>query len=111
MLVAAIRHQGSLMYLFSIEGGDGSGKGLATQIVHEVLQSEFCFKSVEVTAEPRRDHALGRLAIDSVRRQTLTPDQEAGLFAADRLDHSHGWILPRLQEGRAGGSCETKGRR
>tara|TARA_B100001113_G_scaffold161322_1_gene131967 strand:+ start:3356 stop:4690 length:1335 start_codon:yes stop_codon:yes gene_type:complete len=89
------------MYLFSIEGGDGSGKGLATQIVHEVLESEFCFKSVEITAEPRRDHALGRLAIDSVRRQTLTPDQEAGLFAADRLDHSHGWILPRLQEGRA----------
>ena len=41
------------MYLFSIEGGDGSGKGLATQIVYEVLQSEFCFKSVEVTAEPR----------------------------------------------------------
>jgi len=89
------------MYLFSIEGGDGSGKGLATQIVHEVLESEFCFRSVEVTAEPRRDHALGRLAIDSVRRQTLSPDQEAGLFAADRLDHSHGWILPRLQEGRA----------
>jgi len=89
------------MYLFSIEGGDGSGKGLATQIVHEVLESEYCFKSVEVTAEPRRDHALGRLAIDSVKRQSLTPEQEAGLFAADRLDHSHGWILPRLQEGRA----------
>jgi len=89
------------MYLFSIEGGDGSGKGLATQIVQEVLQTEFCFRSVEVTAEPRRDHALGRLAIDSVRRQTLSPEQEAGLFAADRLDHSHGWILPRLQEGRA----------
>ena len=89
------------MYLFSIEGGDGSGKGLATQIVCEILQSEFCFKSVEITAEPRRDHALGRLAIDSVRRQTLSPEQEAGLFAADRLDHSHGWILPRLQEGRA----------
>ena len=89
------------MYLFSIEGGDGSGKGLATQIVSEILQSEFCFTSVETTAEPRRDHALGRLAIDSVRKQTLTPEQEAGLFAADRLDHSHGWILPRLHEGRA----------
>jgi dTMP kinase len=89
------------MYLFSIEGGDGSGKGLATQIVHEVLQSEFCFTSVEDTAEPRRDHALGRLAIESVRRQKLTPAEEAGLFAADRLDHSHGWILPRLQEGKA----------
>ena len=80
------------MYLFSIEGGDGSGKGLATQIVNEVLQSEFCFTSVEATAEPRRGHALGRLAIESVRRQKLTPAEEAGLFAADRLDHSHGWL-------------------
>ena len=54
------------MYLFSIEGGDGSGKGLAAEIVSEILQSEFCFTSVETTAEPRRNHALGRLAIDSV---------------------------------------------
>ena len=89
------------MYLFSIEGGDGSGKGLAAEIVSEILQSEFCFTSVETTAEPRRNHALGRLAIDSVRKQTLTPEEEAGLFAADRLDHSHGWILPRLNEGKA----------
>ena len=84
------------MYLFSIEGGDGSGKGLAAEIVSEILKSEFCFTSVESTAEPRRDHALGRLAIDSVRKQTLTPEEEAGLFAADRLEHSHGLILPRL---------------
>ena len=68
------------MYLFSIEGGDGSGKGLAAEIVSEILQSEFCFTSVESTAEPRRDHALGRLAIDSVRKQTLTPEEEAGLL-------------------------------
>ena len=88
------------MYLITIEGGDGSGKGLATKIVAEVLEREFCFTSVEVTGEPRRDHPLGRLAIDSVRQQTHTPEQEAGLFAADRVDHSHGWILPRLEEGR-----------
>ena len=31
----------------------------------------------------------------------MSSEQEAGLFAADRLDHSHGWILPRLKEGRA----------
>ena len=31
--------------------------------------------------------------------QKLTPEGEAGLFAADRLDHSHGWILPYLKEG------------
>jgi dTMP kinase len=89
------------MYLFTIEGGDGSGKGLATKIVSEVLEREFSFSSVEATSEPRRDHPLGRLAIDSVRKRSMTPEQEAGLFAADRLDHSHGWILPRLLEGRA----------
>ena len=88
------------MYLITIEGGDGSGKGLATKVIAEVLEREFCFTSVEVTGEPRRDHPLGRLAIDSVRQQTHTPEQEAGLFAADRVDHSHGWILPRLEEGR-----------
>ncbi|MEE2625240.1 MAG: dTMP kinase [Candidatus Thermoplasmatota archaeon] len=89
------------MYLFTIEGGDGSGKGLATKIVSGVLTREFSFSSVETTGEPRREHPLGRLAIDSVRKRTMTPEQEAGLFAADRLDHSHGWILPQLLEGKA----------
>ena len=89
------------MFLFSIEGGDGSGKGLATKIVSEVLESDFCFTSVESTGEPRRNHPLGRLAIDSVREKSMSPEQEAGLFAADRLDHSHGWVLPRLEEGKA----------
>ena len=89
------------MYLITIEGGDGSGKGVATKVVSEVLSKEFSFTSVEATGEPRREHPLGRLAIDAVRRQTMTPEQEAGLFAADRVDHSHGWILPRLEEGRA----------
>jgi len=89
------------MFLISIEGGDGSGKGFATRTVSEVLRSEFCFSSVETTAEPRRSHPLGRLAIESVRKNVTSPEQEAGLFAADRLDHSHGWILPRLREGRA----------
>ena len=89
------------MYLITIEGGDGSGKGLATKIVAEILEKEFTFTSVEITGEPRRDHPLGRLAIDAVKHKTLTPEEEAGLFAADRIDHSHSWILPRLQEGRA----------
>tara|TARA_B100001113_G_scaffold202516_1_gene165983 strand:+ start:6355 stop:7707 length:1353 start_codon:yes stop_codon:yes gene_type:complete len=91
----------NIMYLISVEGGDGSGKGLATKIVAEILDKEFTFTSVEKTAEPRRDHPLGRLAIDSVKMQSLKPEGEAGLFAADRLDHSHGWILPRLKEGKA----------
>jgi len=88
------------VYLITIEGGDGSGKGLATKVVSEVLQKEFSFTSVEVTGEPRREHPLGRLAIDAVRKRKMSPEEEAGLFAADRVDHSHGWILPRLEEGR-----------
>ena len=88
------------MYLISVEGGDGSGKGLATKVIAQVLEREFTFSSVEVTGEPRRDHPLGRLAINSVRTKTMTPEGEAGLFAADRVDHSHGWILPLLEEGR-----------
>ena len=89
------------MFLFTVEGGDGSGKGLATKIISEILESEFSFPAVESTGEPRRSHPLGRLAIDSVRKKSVSPEEEAGLFAADRLDHSHGWILPRLQEGKA----------
>ncbi len=88
------------MYLISVEGGDGSGKGLATKVIAQVLEREFTFSSVEVTGEPRRDHPLGRLAINSVRTKSMTPEGEAGLFAADRVDHSHGWILPLLEEGR-----------
>ncbi|DAC43346.1 MAG TPA: dTMP kinase [Candidatus Thalassarchaeaceae archaeon] len=87
------------MYLITIEGGDGSGKGLATKVVSEVMRKEFPFVSVDETGEPRRDHPLGRLAIDSVRKKITSPEREAGLFAADRLDHSHGWILPRLESG------------
>ena len=62
------------MYLISVEGGDGSGKGLATKIVGEILEKEFTFTSVEKTGEPRRDHPLGRLAIDSVKMQSLKPE-------------------------------------
>ena len=31
------------MYLISIEGGDGSGKGLATKVIADVLEKEFTF--------------------------------------------------------------------
>ena len=89
------------MYLITIEGGDGSGKGLATRVVSDVMRREFPFVSVEITGEPRREHPLGRLAIDAVREKKMSPDEEAGLFAADRVDHSHGWILPRLEQGKA----------
>ena len=54
------------MYLITIEGGDGSGKGLATKVVSELLSKEFSFTAVEITGEPRRKHPLGRLAIPRV---------------------------------------------
>ena len=50
------------MYLITLEGGDGSGKGTATKMVAEILRQEGSFTSTQVTAEPRRTHPLGRLA-------------------------------------------------
>ena len=89
------------MYLITIEGGDGSGKGIATKMLEEILLEEFTFSDIWVTGEPRRDHPLGKLAVDSVRTGEAGPVKEASLFAADRLDHSHAWILPRLKQGKA----------
>ena len=87
------------MYLITIEGGDGSGKGLASRIICELLERDGSFTSVELTAEPRRRHPLGRAAIDAVKEKKHTPEHEAKLFALDRLDHGLNWMLPRLSKG------------
>lgn len=87
------------MYLFTVEGGDGSGKGLATQMIVEILKDEFTFTDVAQTAEPRRDAELGKLAVEAVRTGEAGPVREAVYFAVDRLDHSHTWIRPRLAQG------------
>ena len=89
------------MYLITIEGGDGSGKGIATKMLEEILIEEFSFFGIWVTGEPRREHPLGQLAVEAVRTGEAGPVREASLFAADRLDHSHAWILPRLKKGMA----------
>ncbi|MDP6907160.1 MAG: dTMP kinase [Candidatus Thalassarchaeaceae archaeon] len=87
------------MYLITIEGGDGSGKGLATQMIAEILEQEFTFAGVDITAEPRRDAELGLLAVQAVQTGEAGPIREAVYFAADRMDHSHTWIRPRLSKG------------
>ena len=86
------------MYLISIEGGDGSGKGEAARIIMELV-NQYPFPQVHATHEPRRHSELGKLALESVKKGNKTPLQEAGLFAADRLDHSHTWIKPLLEQG------------
>ena len=86
------------MYLISVEGGDGSGKGEAARIIAELL-FDFPFPKVHSTHEPRRHSELGKLALSSVKKGDKTPLQEAGLFAADRLDHSHTFIRPLLEKG------------
>ena len=86
------------MYLISVEGGDGSGKGEAARIIGEIL-NEFPFPKIYSTHEPRRHSELGKLALESVMKGDKTPLQEAGLFAADRLDHSHTIIKPLLEKG------------
>ena len=36
------------MYLITVEGGDGSGKGLATKVIAQVLEKEFTFPRARV---------------------------------------------------------------
>ena len=86
------------MYFISVEGGDGSGKGEAARLLLE-LAAEFPFPEIHATHEPRRHSELGKLALTSVKLGDKTPLEEAGLFAADRLDHSHTWIRPLLEQG------------
>ena len=86
------------MYLISVEGGDGSGKGEAVRLI-SVLAKKMAFPNVHVTHEPRRHSELGKLALSAVSKGNKTPLEEAGLFAADRVDHSHTWIKPRLLKG------------
>ena len=86
------------MYLISVEGGDGSGKGEAARIIGELL-TNFPFPKIHSTHEPRRHSELGKLALASVMKGNKTPLEEAGLFAADRLDHSHTFIKPLLDKG------------
>ena len=86
------------MYLITVEGGDGSGKGEAVRILAN-LANRMAFPKVHVTHEPRRHSQLGKIALSAVSKGDHTPLEEAGLFAADRVDHSHTWIRPRLLKG------------
>ena len=84
------------MYLISVEEGmvqaraSGSTAGEIARSFHSLAY---------ITHEPRRHSKLGKLALESVQKGDKTPLQEAGLFAADRLDHSHTWVIPILESG------------
>ncbi|HJN54861.1 MAG TPA: hypothetical protein QF646_00570, partial [Candidatus Poseidoniales archaeon] len=85
------------MYLIAIEGPDGSGKGVASRIVCDTIRTEFTATGAWLTAEPRKHAPLGEMAIESVRDEGISPIEQATLFAADRLHHSHVDIKPRLE--------------
>lgn len=86
------------MYLVAVEGGDGAGKGEAVRILTRIFR-KMAFPGIIKTHQPRRTSTFGKLAMDAVRQGDRTPIEEAGLFAADRLDHSIGSILPDLERG------------
>jgi len=88
--------RGTSVYLISVEGGDGSGKGEAVRLLNEIL-GKYPFAEVCSTHEPRRHSDAGRRALEAVQRGDMTPAEEAALFAEDRLDHTQSWILPRLE--------------
>ena len=87
------------MYLITVEGPDGSGKGVASRIACDTIRMEFTATGSWLTAEPRKHTPLGKMAIESVRDEGVSPIEQATLFAADRLHHSHVEIRPRLERG------------
>ena len=54
-----------------------------------LIAKQTSIPKVHVTHEPRRHSKLGKIALSAVSKGTHTPLEEAGLFAADRVDHSH----------------------
>ena len=69
------------MYLMTVEGGDGSGKGEAVRILTELL-SNYPFNEVHRTHEPRRHSDLGRLALEAVKNGDKTPLQDCLLYTS-----------------------------
>ena len=78
--------------------GTGAGKGEAVRILTRIFR-KMAFTGIIKTHQPRRTSTFGKLAMDAVRQGDRTPIEEAGLFIADRLDHSIGSILPDLERG------------
>ena len=86
------------------EGIDGAGTTTQSRFAAEWLRSEGV--DVMETFEPT-DRSVGRYIRQALSRQLpgregdeIEPELFALLFAADRLDHTNGKIIPALERGR-----------
>jgi len=81
------------------EGIDGSGKSTHIRLLCDALRQQGY--DVLRTSEPSRGR-IGRFIRDYVehRRNRLSPEIEALLFAADRFEHVKQMITPALEAGR-----------
>jgi len=86
------------------EGIDGAGTTTQSSFAAEWLRSEGV--AVMETFEPT-DRSVGRYIRQALSRQLpgregdeIEPELFALLFAADRLDHTNGKIIPALERGR-----------
>lgn len=70
------------MVFVVFEGIDGSGKSLIIERLKDILEASK--KKVMVTAEPT-DGRIGKIVANT---ESFTPECEALLFAADRIEHT-----------------------
>jgi dTMP kinase len=82
----------------TIDGVDGAGKGTQLALLRDALVARG--HVVHVTCEPS-DLPIGALIRKYLRRELDAPGWEAIalLFAADRMQHCHHEILPRVAAG------------
>ena len=78
--------------LISIEGTDGSGKGTVIEELKENYYPDF-----EYTREPS-DGAYGRLVREELQSDSDPTSSDFFLFCADRFDHVHSLIGPKLEK-------------
>jgi len=89
------RHRGVFIVL---EGGDGAGKTTQAKILCSTLKRKGY--KIHPTAEPSRN-AVGKLIRRTyLKKEKISPEVEALLFAADRCLHLKSEVLPALARGR-----------
>ncbi|MCE7734588.1 MAG: dTMP kinase [Candidatus Heimdallarchaeota archaeon] len=81
----------------SLEGIDGSGKSTQLNLLKEELNKRGY--EVVTTSEPTTTK-LGKILRDYLSNPESVPYADALVFAADRVEHYHEFIKPRLDSGK-----------
>jgi len=79
-----------------IDGIDGCGKGVQKKLLHTYFEKKGL--KCHLTSDPT-EFDTGKFLRKALQDESLPPETDALLFAADRFNHYYNEILPKLQDG------------